>query len=100
VRDLAFIVLVGLTSLAGYLLGTRRLGLSPPGLAGAARATLEAIGMAAGFLLANLGLAALGVALGRTVTGGFVSAYAVDDRTLAAASLLQGFLFRWWWGRR
>lgn len=99
-RDVALIVLVGLSSLAGYLLGTRRFGLSPPGLAAAAQATLEAIGMAAVFLVANLGLAALGVALGRTVTGGFVSVYAVDDLALVAASLLQGFLFRWWWGRR
>jgi hypothetical protein len=94
------IVLVGLTLLAACLVGTRRFGLSRASLGAAARATLEAIGMAAVFLVANVGLAALAVALVRGGTRHFISVYSVDDFALGAASLLQGFLFRWWWGRR
>ena len=95
-RDVAFVVLVGLTSGAAYLLGARRLGLSRAGLGTAARATLEAIGLGVLFLAANLGLAAVGVALARALTGAFVSVYTIDDLAIAAVSLLQGILFRWW----
>lgn len=95
-QDLALVVLVGLTSLAAYRYGARRLGLSHPGLAAAGRATLEAVGLGVLFFAANLGLAALGVALARAATGGFVSMYAIDDLALASVSLLQGTLFRWW----
>lgn len=98
-RELAFVVLVGSTSLVAYLLGRRRLRLSRPGLAAASRATLEAVGLATLFFGANIVLAALAVALARAVTRGFVSAYAINELTLAAASLLQGFLVRWWWDR-
>ena len=96
---MSVIALVGLTSLAAYLAGTRAFGLPRPALAGAARATLEAIGMAAVFLVANLGLAALAIGLVRGGAGHFISVYAVDDLAVGGASLLQGFLFRWWWGR-
>jgi hypothetical protein len=98
VRAAAVVVLAALTSLGAHLLGVRRLGLPPSGVGPAARATLEAVGLAALFLAANLVLAGLAVALGRSVAG-FVSLYAIDDLALAAVSLLQGFLFRWWWGR-
>jgi hypothetical protein len=97
---LGAIVLVVLTSLAGYLVGTRQLGLSRPGLGSMVQATLEAIGLGAIFMVANLGLDMLVIALVRVGGGRFVSAYAVDDLGLAAASLLQGVLFRWWWSRR
>lgn len=95
-RDVTFVILVGLTSLAAYLLGARRLGLSRPGLGAATRATLEAVGLGVLFLAANLTLATLAVALARAVTGGFVSVYAIDDLALVAVSLLQGLLFRGW----
>ena len=95
-HDVAFVILVGLTSLAAYLLGARRFGLSRPGLRAATRATLEAVGLGVLFLVANLALAALAVALARAVTGGFVPVYAIDDLALVAVSLLQGFFFRWW----
>lgn len=99
-RTVSVFVLVGLTSLAAYLVGTRRLGLSRPGLRHAVQATLETVGLAAVFLVANLALAALALAVARGAAGRFVSVYALDDLTLVVTSLFQGFLFRWWWGRR
>ena len=99
-RTVSVLVLVGLTSLAAYLVGTRHLALSRPGLGHAVQATLEAIGLATVFLVANLGLAALALALIRGAGGHFIAVYAVDDLALVLASLFQGFLFRWWWGRR
>ena len=97
---LSALVLVALTSLAAYLFGTRRLGLSRPGLGNAVQATLETIGMGVVFLVLNLGLGVLGIALVRVAGGHFMSAYTIDDLALAVASLFQGVLFRWWWGRR
>src|SRR5262249_53172641 len=54
VSALSAVVLVALTSLATYLLGTRRLGLPRPGLGNAVQATLETIGMGVVFLMLNL----------------------------------------------
>ena len=98
--EVTVLLVIGLSSLAGYFLGARRFGLSRPELAAAVRATVEAIGMAIVFFVANLGLSALAIVLARTVTGRFVSAYSVDELALAVVSLLQGFFFRWWWGTR
>ena len=97
---MSVVVLIGLTSLGAYLAGTRAFGLPRPALAAAVRATLEAVGMAAVFLVANLGLAVLAIGAVRAGTGHFISVYTVDDLGVAGASLLQGFLFRWWWSRR
>jgi hypothetical protein len=99
VRDVAFAVLVGLTSLAAYLLGARRNSVSRPGLGAAVRATLETVGLGVLFLVANLTLAAVAVALARAATGRFVSVYAIDDLALGAVSLVQAVLFRWWLAR-
>jgi hypothetical protein len=99
VRDLVFIVLVGLTSLAAWLLGARRRRLSRAGLGAAARATLETVGLGVLFLAANLALAALAVVLARALTGRFVSIYVIDDLALVAVSFLQAVCFRWWWDR-
>jgi len=100
VSELNVIVLVGLTSFAAFLVGRRGLGLPGSALGDAVRAMLEAVGMGAIFLLANLVLAALILGLVRGAAGYFISVYAVDDLALGAASLLQGVVFRWWWGRR
>jgi hypothetical protein len=99
VRDVAFAVLVGLTSLAAYLLGARRNSVSRPGLGAAVRATLETVGLGVLFLAANLTLAALTVVLARAITGRFVAVYAIDDLAFTAVSLLQGILCRWWLAR-
>jgi hypothetical protein len=98
--DALLLALVLLTWVAGYLVGTRRWGLARPELGGALRALLETVGTSAVFLVANLGLAVGVVFMIRAGSGHFVSLYAIDDIALAGASLLQGFLFRWWWGRR
>ena len=100
IPDALHLALVLLTSVAAYLVGTRRCGLARPELASAVRALLETIGISAVFLVANLGLAVVMVFTIRAGSGHFVSVYAIDDGALAGASLLQGFLFRWWWGRR
>jgi hypothetical protein len=96
VRDAVLLALLGLTSLALYLVGVRRLGLSPAGFRAACHATLEVVGLGVVFFALNTALAVLAVAAARVVTGGFVSLYAIDDLTIGAASLLQGLVWRWW----
>ncbi|HEY7139886.1 MAG TPA: hypothetical protein VIE44_07305 [Methylomirabilota bacterium] len=98
-RGAVLILTLGLTCLAGYLWGTRRLGLSHAALRAAAAATLEAVGLGVLFLAGNLALSMLPVLAARAWTGWFVSIYGVDYVTITAVSLLQGLLFRWWRGR-
>ena len=95
-QALILVVVLGLTSVAGYLVGTRRLGLSRAGLQGAAAATLETIGLGVVFFAANLALAVVPILAARAWGGWFVSVYAVDDIMIGAVSLLQGLVFRWW----
>jgi len=96
VRGLSLIAALGLTCLAGYLLGTRRLGLSRAGFRAAVAATLEAIGLGVLFFAVNLVVAVLPVLVSRAEPGRFVSFYGLDHVTIAAVSLLQGLVFRWW----
>ena len=98
-RGLGLIGVLGLTCLGGYLWGTRRLGLARAGLRGAAAATLETIGLGVLFFAANLALTVLPLLVARTWTAKFVSVYGLDHVTIAAVSVLQGLVFRWWWGR-
>ncbi len=95
-RGLSLIASLGLTCLGGYLLGTRRLGLSRAGLPGAVAATLETIGLGVLFFAVNLALVVLPLLVARAATNRFVSLYGLDNVTLAAVSLLQGLVFRWW----
>jgi hypothetical protein len=99
VRGLSLVAVLGLTSVAGYLVGTRRLGLARAGLQGAAAAALETIGLAVVFFVANLALAVVPLLAARAWGGWFVSVYAVDDVIIAVVSLLQSLVFRWWRGR-
>jgi len=85
-----------LTCLGGYLLGRRRHGLSPGGLRDAVAATLETIGLGVLFLGANAGLVLLLLLVLRAWSGRFVSVYEIDGATIAAVSLLQALLYRWW----
>ena len=98
--DVLLSALVLLTSVAGYLVGTRRCGLARPDLGHAVRALLETIGLAAVFMAVNLALAIVVIVTARAGSSQFVSVYVIDDIALAGVSLLQGFLFRWWWGQR
>lgn len=98
--EVALVAFVGLTSLAGYWLGRRHWGLPGRNLREASRAALETIGLGVVFYAANLALAAVALGLARVLAREFVSAYGIDDVALLGASLLQGLVFRWWWGRR
>ena len=44
----------------------------------------------------NLALVVLPLLVARAATNRFVSLYGPDNVTLAAVSLLQGLVFRWW----
>lgn len=90
------LLLAVLSSLALWLWGRRRLGLTTSGLAGAAASTLECLGLAVALYAANLVLGVAVTALVRTVSGHFISLYPTTDPVLFALSLLQALLFCWW----
>jgi hypothetical protein len=82
--------------LGGYLLATRRQGLSAGALRDATGRMFETLGVALVFLIANVALG-VGLILGwRALTGVFLSVYYVNDVALVLLSLVQGLIFRWW----
>ncbi|HSB80591.1 MAG TPA: hypothetical protein VLM91_17555 [Candidatus Methylomirabilis sp.] len=89
-------VLVGLTSVGGFLLGARAFGFSGKGLRAAVGKTLECVGLALVFLVTNLLAGMAFVLLGRLLTRGFASLYLANDVTLLVLSLLQGLTLQWW----
>ena len=94
--SLAVLLLVSLTSLGAYAVGTRWLRLPPANLRQAGARALDCAGLTVVFLVANV---TLGVALIlglRAVTGQFVSVYLINDASLAVLSLAQAVFFRWW----
>ena len=95
-QDLGLVAVLGLTSAAGYLVATRRLGLDRAGLRAATAATLEAIGLGMLFSLANLALVLVPLLASRALGATFVSVYHVDYFTIVTVSLLQGLVLRWW----
>jgi hypothetical protein len=95
-QTVLILALVAATSVAGYLIGRRRLGLAPGALRPAAARLLECLGLAVLFLLGNQALGVAAIVAARAVTGGFVSLYMVDDVSLLGLSLLQALLFAWW----
>ncbi|HTU01975.1 MAG TPA: hypothetical protein VMG58_09170 [Candidatus Sulfotelmatobacter sp.] len=88
--------LVGFTSLASILVGTRWGGLSLEGFREAIRQTLETIGIAIAFFAFNLVLGSALILVGRTVFRHFISLYLADDIGLLILSLLQGLLVQHW----
>jgi hypothetical protein len=93
----AFLPLLAvLTSAAAYMLagraGKRRSGALRPALG----RTLEVVGLAVVFLVANLAAGLLLVLLVRGVSGRFVSAYVLNDDTLLILSTLQGLIWSFW----
>ena len=95
-QDLGLVAVLGLTSAAGYLWATRRLGLERADLRWATAAALEGIGLGVLFFLANLALILIPLLASRALGARFVSIYAVDYFTIATVSLLQGVVLRWW----
>lgn len=94
---LLILLVVATTSLVGYALARRR----PPPLAARALAAalgrmLETLGLTLLFLAGNVVLAIVAILGARTLTGEFLSAYAVNDVTLVIVSLIQGTVARWW----
>lgn len=65
-------------------------------LGSAAGKALEAVGLAAVFLLLNLGLGFCLALLVRALGGSFVSLYVNDDVAIVILSALQALLFQWW----
>ena len=98
-RSIILVLIVGLTSLGGYLAATRFAGLRRDDLPGALREALECLGLVVIFLLVNV---AVGVALilgFRALTGQFITIYIVNDATLAILSLLQALVLHRWRAR-
>ena len=90
------LVLVGLTSAAACVVGTRGLGLSWRSLGAALARMFEAIGISVVFFAINLLVAAAGILTARTLGPRFVSLYLANDVTVVALSLLQGLVFQAW----
>jgi len=97
--SITLVLIVGLTSLGAFLAATRFAGLRRGDLRGAVLETLECLGLVVAFFLANFAVGT-GLILGlRALTGRFISAYLVNDATLAVLSLLQALVFHRWRAR-
>ncbi len=90
------LLLVGLTSIGMYVLGSKGLGYTQDTLGAAVTKVVECIGVVLAFFLVNLAAGALIVLAARHLMGGFVSLYLVGDVTLLVLSLLQGLTFQFW----
>lgn len=94
--SLALAIVVALTSLGGYLIATRGLGLRPAHLRRAGVRTLESAGFTVIFLFSNVAVGTIGILSIRHLTGYFITAYLISDITLVVLSVLQGLCFQWW----
>ena len=90
------LILAGITSTAALWIGTQGLRLRPDDLAPAVGKMLECLGMMLVFFMANAVLGLVAIIGGRSLTGTFVSTYAMSDVTLLAISFFQGLLFYCW----
>jgi len=92
----AVLILAGITSTVALWFGTQGLRLRPGDLAPAVGKMLECLGMMLVFFMANAVLGLVAIIGGRSLTGAFVSTYAMSDVTLLAISFIQGLLFYCW----
>ena len=90
------LVLVGLTSAAACVVGTRGLGLSWRALGAAAARMFESLGLIVVFFVANLLFGGVAILTARAVGSGFVSLYLLDDVAVLALSVVQGLVFQAW----
>jgi hypothetical protein len=90
------LILAGITSTAALWIGTQGLRLRPGDLALAVGKMLECLGMMLAFFMANAVLGLVAIIGGRSLTGAFVSTYAMSDVTLLGISFIQGLLFYCW----
>ncbi|MGH7479488.1 MAG: hypothetical protein ACREJ8_07885 [Candidatus Methylomirabilales bacterium] len=89
-------VLVGVTSVAAYLVGAKGLRLSHGCIRKAVRRMLECLGVTLIFLGMNLGAAVIVILAARALTQEFLSLYLATDDTLLMLSLVQGLIFQGW----
>ena len=94
--EIVILLLVGLTSAGAYLVGSRGLHLRDRQLRSALGHALEGLGAALVFLTVNLGIGLVAILAVRSLSGWFVSIYALNDVTIGILSLLQGLTFQWW----
>jgi len=87
---------VGLTTVAAYLLGTHTLKLERGKLAPAGVEALELIGLAIVFLIANLAAGTCLILGARALSGRFLSVYWINDSTLGLLSIVQAVVFHCW----
>ena len=90
--SLVLVAVLAVTSLAAYLVGSRRLGLPRARLGRA----LDCIGLGLVFLAVNLLVGSALVLAVRLATGRFLSLYVLNDGTVLLLSLLQGLIAQWW----
>ena len=88
--------LVGVTSVAAYLVGAKGLRLSRGCIHKAVRRMLECVGVTLIFLGVNLGAAVIVILAARALTQEVLSLYLATDDTLLMLSLVQGLIFQGW----
>ncbi len=89
-------VLVGVTSVAAYLVGAKGLRLSHGCIHKAVRRMLDCLGVTLIFLGVNLGAAVIVIVAARVLTREFLSLYLVADEALLVLSLIQALIFQGW----
>lgn len=89
-------ILLALTSGATYWIGSRRLGLRPRALRGAAARALESLGATFVFFAANAAVSVLVVLGLRASTSSFLSLHRLPSWILLVLSLLQALVFQAW----
>lgn len=89
-------VLVGVTSVAAYLVGVKGLRLSRGCIYKAVRKMLDCLGVTLIFLGVNLGAAVVVILATRVLTREFFSLYLLADETLPVLSLIQALIFQGW----
>ena len=95
--QIVILIVVGVTSLAIFGLGTRRLTLSENAVRRAVGKVLEGVGLTLVFLLVNLGVGVVAIFAARVATQASISLYPLADETLLGLSLLQALIFQRWW---
>ena len=89
-------IAVAASSLGAVFIGTRWLGVRSAALPRALGMTLDAIGLAVVFFVANIAAGTAFIIATRMTTGWFVSVYVMDDLVLPLLSLFEAMIFQAW----
>jgi hypothetical protein len=90
------LAIVGFTSIGGYIVAVKWLGLPGRALRPAFSRMLECIGATVIFAALNVALAGAIILALRGLAGIFVSIYVINDIAWLGLSLAQGLTFCWW----